>query len=54
MRGGEDWDQERLWGDICFEGAVITGGNTGAASGFRGGKGGNLVLPPSERVGTYR
>ena len=49
---GLDGDRERL---TCFEGAAIVGGGIGATSGFRGGKGGNLVLPPlSERVGTLR
>lgn len=49
-----DGDRERLWEDMCFEGEAIIGGGIGAASGFRGGKGGNLVLPLSERVGTFR
>jgi hypothetical protein len=58
MRGGWvvetslDGDRERE--DMCFEGAAIISGGIGAASGFRGGKGGNLVLPLSERVGTFR
>ena len=49
-----DGDRERLWDDMCFEGTPIIEGGIGAASGFRGGKGGNLVLPLSERVGTFR
>jgi hypothetical protein len=47
-----DGDRERE--DMCFEGAGIIAGGIGVASGFRGGKGGNLVLPLSERVGTFR
>jgi hypothetical protein len=49
-----DGDRERLWDDMCLEGAAIIEGGIGAASGFRGGKGGNLVLPLSERAGTFR
>ena len=51
---GLDGDRERLWGDMSFEGEAIIGGGIGTASGFRGGKGGNLVLPLSERVGALR
>jgi hypothetical protein len=48
-----DGDRERLWEGMCFEGVAIIGGGIGRAS-FRGGKGGNFVLPLSERVGTFR
>ena len=48
---GLDGDRDRF---MCFEGEAIIGGGRGAMSGFRGGRGGNLVLPLSERVGTLR
>lgn len=51
---GLDGDRERLWEDMFLRGAAVIGGGIGAASGFRGGRGGNLVLPLSERVGTFR
>jgi hypothetical protein len=45
---------ESGYGKICVLGAAIIVGGIGGASGFRGGKGGNLVLPLSESVGTFR
>ena len=54
VESGLDGDRERLRGATCFEGVAIIGGGTGAARGFRGGRGGNLVLPLSERFGTFR
>ena len=49
---GLDGDRERF--GMFFEGVAIIGGGVAAASGFRGGKGGNLGFPLSERVGTFR
>lgn len=39
---------------MFFEGATAIEGGMGGASCFRGGKGGSLALPLSERVGTFR